>query len=213
MTVVPDAAGRRVAGTGAGPLERPNARPAPVPVPDAKVKAKGRRKNDPSAEAPKGKATGGAKGATEGEEGGKKKGGKKKLLIVAAVVVLLLGVYMVKFRKHTVVYKAGQPVPNGKVVSIGTITANTSDGHLVEAGIDLQLTVAANSKTEAADAPQFTNAAIQDLTNWTYSQLLTGSGRTGLQQQLLASFQKILGTADGAAQQVSAVYFTTFIVQ
>lgn len=214
MTVVPDAAGRRVGGTGSAPLERPTGRPAPAPEPPGPpAKAKGRRKDDPKPEAPKSKGAGKAKDATGEEEGGKKKGGKKKLIIVAAVVVLVLGLYMVKFRKHTPVYKAGQPVPNGKVVSIGTVTANTSDGHLVQAGIDLQLTVVASTKQEAADAPQFTNAVIGDLANYTYAQLLTGAGRTTLQKQLLTSFQKILGTTDGAAQQISAVYFTSFILQ
>jgi flagellar protein FliL len=214
VTVVPDAAGRRVGGTGAGPLERPSAsRPAPVPEPDEAGKKKGRarRKEDPKPEPAKGKAAG--KVAAVPEEGEKKKGGKKKLIIIAVVLVLVLGLYMVKFRKHTPIYKAGEPVPNGKVASIGTITANTADGHLVQAGIDLQLTVVANSKEESADAPQFTNAAIADLANWTYAQLLTDSGRSGLQTQMLQSFQKILGPTDGAAQEISAVYFTSFILQ
>lgn len=187
-------------------------RPAPAPEPVADKKT-ARRKGDAVADPAKAKGKAPAKGATPAEDEGKKKGGKKKLIIVAAVVVLLLGVYMVKFHKHTPIYKAGQPVPNGKVVSIGTITANTSDGHLVQAGIDLQLTVVADPKQEAMDAPQFTNAAIDDLANWSYAQLLTDTGRTGLQRQLLASFQKILGPIDGAAEEVSAVYFTSFILQ
>lgn len=213
MTVVPDAAGRRVGGTGEGPMPRPaGPRPAPAPEPVAGKKG-ARRKSDAGADPSKAKGKAPAKGSSPPEEEGKKKGGKKKLIIVVAVVVLLLGVYMVKFRKHTPVYKAGQPVPNGKVVSIGTITANTSDGHLVQAGIDLQLTVVADTKQEATDAPQFTNAAIGDLANWTYAQLLTNTGRSGLQKQLLTSFQKILGPTDGAAEEISAVYFTSFILQ
>ena len=65
----------------------------------------------------------------------------------------------------------------------------------------------------ATEEPQLTNAAIADIDNWTYAQLLTPSGRAGLQSELLASFQKILGTVDGAAQQVTAVYFTSFVLQ
>lgn len=212
MTVVPDAAGRRVGGTGDGPPDRRNQpRPQPAPEPAAAAKPKGRRKADTAPDTAKGKGT--AADAASAEDGGKKKGGKKKLLIVAVVLVLVLGLYMVKFRSHHVVYKAGEPVPNGKVVSIGTITANTADGHLVQAGIDVQLTIVANAKQEATDVPQLTNAAIDDLTNWTYAQLLTSAGRAGLQAQLLQSFQKILGTTDGAAEEVSAVYFTSFILQ
>lgn len=208
MTVVPDAAGRRVGGTAEKPLERRGAA-RPQPAPEGTTKEKGRRKSDA---APAGSKVKAGEDMNAEEPAGKK--GKKKLLLIAAVVlVLLVGVYMVKGRSHPVTYKPGQAVPNGKVVSVGTITANTADGHLVQAGIDLQLTVVADTKQEAADGPQLTNAAIDDLANWTYAQLLTGSGRTGLQQQLLASFQKILGTVDGAAQQVSAVYFTSFVLQ
>ena len=154
-----------------------------------------------------------AEGAAPEEEGKKKGGKKKKLLIVAVVLVLLVGVYMVKFRSHEVVYKPGQPVPPGKVTSLGTLTVNTSDGHVVQVGIDLQLTEPAQTKTVSADQPQLRNAAILDLGQQTYPGLLAPSGRTALQQQLLASFQQILGTVDGAAPQVSAVYFTSFILQ
>jgi flagellar protein FliL len=224
MTVVPDTPGRRLGGTGTAPLERRGtARPQAPDEAAGEPKVKGlrrRRKEDAQAD-PKGKvAATEAKGKDpkgkkkdEAEEG-EKKGGKKKLILVLLVVVVLAaGLYVVKFRHHKVIYKKGEPVPNGKVVSIGTITANTADGHLVQAGIDLQLTVVANSKQEAQDSPQLNNAAIGDLTNWTYAQLLTGTGRTGLQAQLLKSFQQILGTTDGAAEQVSAVYFTSFILQ
>ena len=147
------------------------------------------------------------------DEEGKKKGGKKKVLIVAVVLVLAVGVYMVKFRSHKVVYKPGQPVPPGKVTSLGTLTVNTSDGHVVQVGIDLQLTQPANAKTVSADQPQLRNAAILDLGQQTYPGLLAPSGRSALQQQLVTSFQQVLGTVDGAAPQVSAVYFTSFILQ
>lgn len=147
------------------------------------------------------------------EEGGKKKGGKKKLLIVVAVLLVVVGVYFVKFRSHPVVYKPGQPVPPGKVTSLGTLTVNTADGHLVQVGIDLQLTKPAQTKTVSADQPQLRNAAILDLGQQTYTGLLAPSGRAALQKQLLTSFQQVLGTVDGAAPQVSAVYFTNFILQ
>jgi hypothetical protein len=39
------------------------------------------------------------------------------------------------------------------------------------------------------------------------------STRAKLQRQLLTSFQRVLGRVDGAAQQVSAVYFTSFLLQ
>ena len=97
--------------------------------------------------------------------------------------------------------------------SLGTLTVNTSDGHLVQVGIDLQLTKVAVAKTVGADQPQLRNAAIADLGSQTYQGLLAPAGRAALQQQLLTSFQQVLGPVDGAAPQVSAVYFTSFILQ
>ena len=144
----------------------------------------------------------------------KAKGKKKLLLVVIAVVVLLAGGgYVVKMRSHKTVYKPGQPVPAGPVTALGTLTVNTSDGQLVQVGIDLQLTKVAVSKTVSTDMPQLRNAAIADLGDQTYSGLLSPAGRAALQQQLLSSFQKVLGPVDGAAPQVSAVYFTSFILQ
>ncbi|MGH9088504.1 MAG: flagellar basal body-associated FliL family protein, partial [Acidimicrobiales bacterium] len=134
-------------------------------------------------------------------------------LILVAVLLLLGAGYMVKGRSHKVVYKPGQPVPAGKVSSLGTLTVNTSDGHLVQVGIDLQLTKVAESKTISTDQPQLRNAAIADLGDQTYTGLLAPTGRSALQQQLLASFQQVLGPVDGAAPQVSAVYFTSFVLQ
>lgn len=148
-----------------------------------------------------------------GSEETEKKGGKKKLLIVLAVVVLLGGVYMVKFRSHKPIYKPGEPVPAGAVLSLGSLTVNTSDGHIVQAGIDLQLTKPAVTKTVDAAEPKLLNAAILDLGAQTYTGLLAPTGKTALAQELLASFQQVLGPVDGAAPQVSAVYFTSFILQ
>lgn len=153
-------------------------------------------------------------GAAAGEGEAPKKKGKKKLVLIL-VAVLLVGAagYVVKGRSHKLVYKPGQPVPVGVVTSLGTLTVNTSDGHLVQVGIDLQLTKVAVSKTVSTDQPQLRNAAIADLGAQTYPGLLAPTGRAALQQQLLASFQKVLGPVDGAAPQVSAVYFTSFILQ
>lgn len=200
MTVAPEPAG------GAPPPGKPaagkgGAQPAPA-------------RGGPVAVASRGRGGEGGAAAAAVEEGGKKKGSKKKLLIVLAVVLLLGGgFYVVKGRSHKVVYKSGQPVPPGKVTSLGTLTVNTSDGHIVQVGIDLQLTQPANPKTVSADRPQLRNAAIIDLGEQTYPGLLAPRGRTALQHTLTASFQKVLGPVDGAAPQVSAVYFTSFILQ
>ncbi|MGH9087321.1 MAG: hypothetical protein ACRDYZ_04305, partial [Acidimicrobiales bacterium] len=62
-----------------------------------------------------------AAGAAEPDGEGKKKSKKKKVLILVAVLLLLGAGYMVKGRSHKVVYKPGQPVPAGKVSSLGTL--------------------------------------------------------------------------------------------
>jgi len=202
MSIVPDT-GKKL---GAVPSpSRPGG--AGVPLPAAGTTARPLQVRPPSREEDQ------KKQQDEKASSGKKKGGKKKLILILLVVVVLgAGVYFVKLRPHPI-YKPGQPVPNGKVVSIGPITANTADGRLVQVAIALQLSAVANTKQEATDAPQLTNAVISDLANFTYAQLLTNAARATLQSQLLADFQKVMGTTDGAAQQVNAVYFTSFILQ
>lgn len=206
MTIVPDT-GRKLGAAGVSPSARGGGSGAPLPA--TAPAARPLQVRPPSREEDQKNQ----KKKKEEETSSGKKGGKKKLLLVLLVVVVLgAGFYFVKLKPHPV-YKSGQPVPNGKVVSIGPITANTADGRLVQVEIALQLSVVANAKQEATDAPQLTNAVISDLANFTYAQLLTNPARTTLKSQLLAAFQKIMGTADGAAQQVNAVYFTSFILQ
>jgi|GEM_PF-1355486 len=142
-----------------------------------------------------------------------KKKSKKKLVLIVAVVLLLLVGFEAKSKLLKPHYRPGQPVPPGQVLGLGTLTVNTTDGHLVQAAIDLQLTKPASEKTVEADEPQLRNAAIIDLGRWSYSQLLNVTTRQVLAHQLLQSFQQVLGTVDGAAQQVSAVYFTSFLLQ
>jgi len=142
-----------------------------------------------------------------------KKSRKKLVVVLVAVVVVLAAGYMLKSKLLKPHYKPGEAVPAGEVFALGTFTVNTDDGQLVQAGIDLQLTKPASVKTVAQDEPKLKNAAIDDLSSWSSQQLLRVATRTMLQRQLVASFQKVLGTVDGAAQQVSAVYFTSFVVQ
>ncbi len=208
MTIVPDT-GRKLGAAGVSPSARGGGSGAPLPATvTTTAAARPLQVRPPSREEDQKNQK---KQETTSSE--KKKGGKKKLLLVLLVVVVLgAGFYFVKLKPHPV-YKSGQPVPNGKVVSIGPITANTADGRLVQVQIALQLSAVANTKQEATDAPQLTNTVISELANFTYAQLLTNAARTTLQSQLLAAFQKIMGTVDGAAQQVNAVYFTSFILQ
>jgi flagellar basal body-associated protein FliL len=141
----------------------------------------------------------------------KVKKSRKKLFIII-LVVLLVGGFEAKSMLLKPHYKPGQAVPLGAILPLDQLTVNMSDGHLVQASIDLQLTKVA-SKAATADIPRFDDAAITVLGAETYDVLLAPGGRTSVKAQILSLCQKILPPVDGAAEQVSAVYFTSFVVQ
>ncbi len=138
---------------------------------------------------------------------------KKKLFIIIAVLVLLVGGYEAKSILLAPHYKPGQKVPLGKILPLDQLTVNLSDGHLVQASISLQLTSVASASTLSADLPRFDDAAITVLGADTYNGLLPAAAREQVKAEILKDCQKIAGTVDGAAQQISAVYFTSFILQ
>ncbi len=150
------------------------------------------------------------------EPDGQKPPGKKKrkklVVILAVVLVLVVAGAVVKLKTSKTVYRPGQPVPAGQVVSLGTVTVALSDGHLVQATIDLQMTKPASAAEEADDSAHLEDVAVSVLGQQSYTGLLAPPGRTAVQRQLLTSFQQVLGPVDGAPQ-VSAVYFTGFVLQ
>ena len=148
--------------------------------------------------------------ATPAEAEVKVKKSKKKLIII--LVVLLLVGFEAKSMLLKPHYKPGQPVPLGAIIPLDQLTVNMSDGHLVQASISLQMTAVA-SKSTANDVPRYDDAAITVLGSETYDQLLAPGGRAEAKAEILALCQKISPPVDGAAQEVSAVYFTSFVVQ
>lgn len=138
---------------------------------------------------------------------------KKKLIIIVLVLVLLIGGYEAKSILMKPNYKPGQAVPPGKILPMDQLTVNLSDGHLVQASISLQLTTVADAAKISSDLPRFDDAAIMVLGGQTFHSLLAPSERTALKAAMLKQFQKIAGTVDGAAQQISAIYYTGFVVQ
>ncbi len=138
---------------------------------------------------------------------------KKKLFIIIAVLVLLIGGYEAKSILLAPHYKPGQKVPLGKILPLDQLTVNLADGHLVQASISLQLTSVAAMATLSADLPRFDDVAIGVLGAQTYQGLLPANARDAAKAQILKDCQKIAGTVDGAAQQISAVYFTSFVIQ
>jgi len=148
--------------------------------------------------------------APEGEEVKEKK--SKKKIVIIMLVVLLVGGFEAKSMLLKPHYKPGQVVPLGAIIPLDQLTVNMSDGHLVQASISLQMTKVA-AKTALTDVPRFDDAAITVLGAETYDALLAPGGRTTVKAQILVLCQKILPPVDGAAQEVSAVYFTSFVVQ
>jgi flagellar basal body-associated protein FliL len=146
-----------------------------------------------------------------GKDGEVKVKKSKKKFIIIFVVLLVVGFEgkSMLIKPH---YKPGQTVPLGTILPLDQLTVNMSDGHLVQASIDLQLTKVA-SKAATLDVPRFDDAAITVLGAQTYDALLAPGGRTSVKAQILSLSQKILPPVDGAAEQVSAVYFTSFVVQ
>ncbi len=163
----------------------------------------------------------GGKGATKAGDAGReagpeeaKKGTKKFLILVVGAVVLLGAAYSMVlkpmlFPPH---YKPGQPVPNGKIEALPANTINLSDGHLLAVTVALQLTAPAKTATITTDSPKFLNAELTIFGALTYPDLLSPRGRGAAQGALLHLFQHIAGTSEGA-QQISAIYFTSFVAQ
>jgi flagellar FliL protein len=138
---------------------------------------------------------------------------RRKLFIIIGVLVLLIGGYEAKsmlFKPH---YKPGQPVPLGKIIPLDQVTVNLSDGHLVQASISLQLTSVAKASSVNSDLPRFDDAVITILGQQTDQELLAPATRAAVKAEILKECQKIAGTVDGAAQQISAIYYTGFVVQ
>ena len=146
--------------------------------------------------------------AAEGEKAKRKKPIKP---IIMVLVLLLVGkVVMGKVVKPH--YRPGAKVPAGVIVPLGSITTNLADGHLAQVAISMQMTVAASSKQVDKLTPELIGSTVSVLGGDTYAELLPATGRAALRRDLLRIFQHELGPNEGA-QQVSAVYFTSFVLQ
>lgn len=155
----------------------------------------------------------------------KKKPKKPKATGPKRFIKPVIGVLVLAFVAHTAEgkfvkphYSTAHPAPNGAIIALvnsagtGTITTNLSDGHLVQLQVSLQMSSVGSSKSEAKEEDALLGATINLLGNDTYNQLLAASGRAQLQSQLLGNYQRILGKSEGA-QEVTGVYFTSFVLQ
>lgn len=160
---------------------------------------------------PIGVSTAEADQAAAAEAAAKAKKKKRTKVIIICVVLLLVG-YEVKGKVVKPHFGPGEKVPAGAIISLGSITTNLSDGHLAQIGVSMQMTAAANAKKEAMVQSELVGATVAILGQQTYNGLLPAGGRSALRGELLRAYQQTLGVNEGA-QQVSAVYFTSFVLQ
>ncbi len=149
--------------------------------------------------------------AAEGDSGEKAKK-KKPIKPIIMVLVLLLVAHVVMGKVIKPHYRPGAKVPAGAIVDLGSITTNLADGHLAQVAVSMQTTVAASSKQVDKLTPELIGSTVSVLGGETYAELLPAAGRAALRRDLLRIFQHELGPNEGA-QQVSAVYFTSFVLQ
>lgn len=187
-TPAAQAAASRLAG-----MRPPTAPAAPAGAP-AEPEAKGRK----------------AKKAQAAAEGGKKKKPIKPILLV--VLVLLVG-YVVKGKVVKPHYGPRNPVPPGAIFDLPTsVTTNLPDGHLAQIAMSLQLTKVGSVKTVTKDTSEIMGTAVQVIGSQSYGTLLSVRGRILVKAEILKAIQQELGMVEGA-QQVSAIYFTSYVVQ
>ncbi|MCL4423515.1 MAG: flagellar basal body-associated FliL family protein [Actinobacteria bacterium] len=153
-----------------------------------------------------------SKDISSGENGPKK---AKRWLIVAAGVLVclgLLGAYgLPKVLHRAAALKANAAHP-GPVLAFPQETLNLADGYLLQVTVAVQETTAANAKQVSKLEPELLNSEISILGHFTYYQLLSAGGKSTARAELLAGFEKVLGTTNGEPQ-VMAVYFTSFVMQ
>ncbi|MDA8291648.1 MAG: flagellar basal body-associated FliL family protein [Actinomycetota bacterium] len=187
-TPAAQAAASRLAG-----LRPPGAQAAPAVV--AEPEPKGRK----------------AKKAKAAAEGGKKK--KKPVKPILIGLLLLVVAYEVKGKVMKPHYGPAHPAPPAAIFDMPTsVTTNLPDGHLAQIAMSLQLTSVGSVKTITKDASEIMGTAVQIIGSQSYPTLLSVRGRLAVKAEILQALQKELGTVDGG-QQVSAIYFTSYIVQ
>lgn len=149
-------------------------------------------------------------------EGAAKPRGRRKLLVLVGLVAVV-GVAGLAYPKLTHKKPAGYKsvalaVPNGPIESLDPVTINLSDGHLLQVGVAVQLTTAADPKKVTAMDPRILDAVISTFSAWTYPNLLGPPGHEQARQQLEARLKSLFPPV-GGAPEVAGVYFTSFVMQ
>jgi flagellar FliL protein len=149
----------------------------------------------------------------EKAESTEKKGGKKKLIFIILPVLLLAagGAYFFLLGGSSAKKTKAVALPP-VTVSFPTITTNLSDGHVVQAAMDLSFKGGTLPANVLAMKTQMTNAIILSFSGWSYSSLLPESGKVQLRTQLISSLNSVLSKAVGKPK-ITSIYFTSFLMQ
>lgn len=142
--------------------------------------------------------------------------GKRKVLILVALVAIA-GLAVVAYpklshKKAPNAHAAATAVANGPIESLDPVTVNLSDGHLLQVGVAVQLTLAADAKKVTAADPRILDAVISTFSALTYPGLLGTAGHEQARQQIEARLRGLFPPVAGAPQ-VAGVYFTSFVMQ
>ena len=118
-----------------------------------------------------------AKKAEEQTDDGGKKGGKKKLILIILLVVIAAAAggigASVLLGGSKPAKTAFVPPKVGPIYDFGQITTNLADGHLIQVSMSFQLGVTDLTADVAPLSKSLTSIAINDLSAWTYTQLLS----------------------------------------
>lgn len=147
-------------------------------------------------------------------ESTEKKGGKKKLIFIILPVLLLAagGAYFFLLGGSSSSKKTKAVALPAVTVPFPTITTNLSDGHVVQAAMDLSFKGGTLPANVLAMKTEMTNAIILSFSGWSYSSLLPESGKVQLRSQLIASLNAVLAKAVGKPK-ITSIYFTSFLMQ
>lgn len=147
-----------------------------------------------------------------GSEDGDKKGNSRLRIVVIALAILVVagGVYIFLGRDAAPA-PAGtevvltEPVVKGAVIKLEPIFINLKDERFLKLGMALQTTLADGDAE--LDGSMALDAAIEVFSDQDIAQLVGGTGRSELKEQLIELVTESYGP------QVTDIYFTEFVMQ
>ena len=147
-----------------------------------------------------------------GSEDGEKKGNSRLRIVVIALAILVVagGVYIFLGRGAAPAPAEAEvvltePVVKGAVIRLEPIFINLKDERFLKLGMALQTTLADGDAE--LDGSMALDAAIEVFSDQDIQQLVGGTGRSELKEQLIELVTESYGP------QVTDIYFTEFVMQ